>query len=175
MPSMKGMNIMKIDITWTITAVIAASSILSSILVAIINNKYQSKIRKMELEHAEHMHQLDLQQQIISRQFDIYYSNKREAFSEFMNAAGNFSAGKNSSTSYRELHSAIDKALLFCDQENQALLCNFQNYIDTKAFGEKYSLEERSTYSKTLNKISLSLNHELESSKPVIQSESREH
>ena len=53
---------MEINITWTITAIIAVSSFLSPIAVAIINNRHHAQIRKMELKHDEYMHWLDLQQ-----------------------------------------------------------------------------------------------------------------
>lgn len=165
---------MKFDITWTITAVIAASSILSSILVAIINNKYQTKIRKMELDHAEHMHQLDLQQQFTIRQFDIYYADKKKAFSDFATEAGNYAFNTQNTHSYNSLHSAIDKALLFCNAENQIMLCDFLKYADS-IFGQPFSFEDRYAYSQTLNKVSLSLNNELQSTKPVIQCECGKH
>lgn len=165
---------MKFDITWTITAVIAASSILSSILVAIINNKYQSKIRKMELEHAEYMHQLDLHQQSTIRQFDIYYADKKKAFSDFAAEAGNYAFNTQSAHSYNALHSSIAKALLFCNTENQIMLCDFLKRADD-IFGKPFSLDDRYAYSQVLNKVSLSLNNELQSTKPVIQSKRCEH
>lgn len=166
---------MKFDITWTITAVIAVSSFLSPIFVAIINNRHHAKIRKMELEHDEYMHQLNLNQQSIVKQFDVYYADKKEAFSEFANTAGIFSMGKGSQRDYENLHSAIDKCMIFCNSENNQLLCDFQNYIDIQVFGGGYSPSERSEYSKRLNSVVLSLNKELQSTKPVIQSERREH
>ena len=46
---------MTFNITWTITAIIAVSSFLSPIAVAIINNHHHVRIRKMELEHDEYM------------------------------------------------------------------------------------------------------------------------
>lgn len=166
---------MKFDITWTITAVIAVSSFLSPIFVAIINNRHHAKIRKMELEHDEYMHQLNLNQQSIIKQFDVYYADKKEAFSEFANTAGIFSMGKGSQRDYENLHSAIDKCMIFCNSENNQLLCDFQDYIDIQVFGGGYSPSERSEYSKRLNNVALSLNKELQSTKPVIQSECRKH
>ena len=74
---------MAIEITWTITAIIAVSSFISPIFVAIINNKHQIKMRRLELEHDEYMRQLDLQQQTMVRQFDIYYADKKSCFSQF--------------------------------------------------------------------------------------------
>ncbi len=44
---------MNVNITWTITAIIAVSSFLSPIAVAIINNLHHAKMRKLELEHDE--------------------------------------------------------------------------------------------------------------------------
>lgn len=166
---------MNIDITWTITAVIAVSSFLSPIAVSIINNKHQAKIRKLELEHDTHARQLELYNQAIAKQFDVYYADKREAFSEFVKNAGVYSMGKQSTRDYECLHSALEKALLFCNVENQTLMINFLNYVDTDAFGGGFSQGERTTYSKYLTEISLSLNKELESTKPVIDCESSKH
>lgn len=54
---------MNFDITWTITAIIAVSSFLSPIVVAIINNFHQARIRQIELEHDRHIRLLDIQHQ----------------------------------------------------------------------------------------------------------------
>ena len=159
---------MNVNITWTITAIIAVSSFLSPIAVAIINNLHHAKMRKLELEHDEYLRRLNLQQQFVTRQFDIYYLDKKNAFSDFMKQAGIFSMGKPSNISYESLHSSIDVCLLFCNKQNKQLLCDFQKYIDNIAFGGGYSSGELSSYSQKLNEISFSLNKELESTKPVI-------
>lgn len=162
---------MNIDITWTITAVIAVSSFLSPIAVAIINNKHQAKVRRLELEHDERIMELELQQQSVVKQFDIYYVDKRESFSDFVKQAGQFSMSKQSVKHYELLHSAIDTCLLFCNSSNQQRLCEFQQYIDNQVFGATYTIVERTSYSQKLNEISLALNQELESTKPIIQRE----
>lgn len=166
---------MKLDITWTITAVIAVSAFLSPIFVAIINNRHQAKLRKMELEHDAYIKQLDLQHQATIRQSDIYYSDKKSAFSEFVQYAGAFSIGRNDSNLYQKLRSSIDGALLFCNEFNQILLIDFQKYIDSEVYCSSYGSSERLEYSKLLSEISLSLNRELEDTKPVINCESCEH
>lgn len=166
---------MKFDITWTITAVIAVSSFLSPIFVAIINNRHHTKLRKMELEHDEYLKRLELQQHASIRQSDIYYSDKKSAFSEFVKCSGEFSIDRQRGGRYQVLHSAIDNALLFCNPKNQKHLNDFLNYIDTQVFGSTSGINERVEYSKRLNEICLSLNQELESTKPVIDCESCKH
>lgn len=68
---------MSLDITWTITAIIAVSSFLSPIVVAIINNRHQARLRKYELEHDRQIKQIDLNQQALIRQADVYYADKK--------------------------------------------------------------------------------------------------
>lgn len=165
---------MNIDITWTITAVIAVSSFLSPIAVAIINNKHQAKIRALELEHDERVRMIDLKQQTIIKQLDIYYADKKDAFSNFLNAAGLFAMGKQSRQDYERLQSTIQTAMLFCSPSNYALLSNFLEYVDN-IFGGGYTSSERNEYSKTLTSITTSLNEELSSTKPIIDSESSKH
>lgn len=165
---------MNINITWTITAVIAVSSFLSPVAVAVINNRHHAKIRKLELEHDEYMRQLDLQQQLMTKQFDIYYSDKRNVFSELMDKAGNYIFNTQKTTSYNSLHASIDRAILFCSTDNQIKLYDFLKYTD-EIFGRQLSPNERSKYSETVNSLSLALNAELKSTKPVIDCERCEH
>ena len=149
---------MEINITWTITAIIAVSSFLSPIVVAIINNRHHARLRKMELEHDEYMRWLDLQQTTTVKQFDIYYADKKKSFADFANAAGQFSFSKQTAQAYQEL------------QSNYDLLSGFLEYVDS-IFGNGYTRNERDEYTKTLTSITTSLNEELASTKPVIQRE----
>lgn len=166
---------MKFDITWTITAIIAVSSFLSPIAVAIINNMHHAKMRKMELEHDEYLRQMDLHQQLSVRQSDIYYADKKSAFLEFMSCAGTYSSDKQSLVNYASLHSAIDKALLFCHPVTQTLLRDFLQYVDQSVFYGGHTTDERIEYSSRLNEVAVSLNKELESTKPIINCECRKH
>lgn len=162
---------MKFDVTWTITAIIAVSSFLSPIFVAIINNRHHAKIRKMELEHDEHIRWLDFQQSTIIKQFDVYYEDKKKAFSDFAHAAGLFSFAKQHSQEYQSLQSATHIAMLYCTPSNYDLLSDFLEYADN-IFGDRYTKNERDDYTKTLTTVITSLNEELASTKPVIQCES---
>lgn len=158
---------MTVEITWTITAIIAVSSFLSPIVVAKINNKHQEKMRKLELEHDEYMRQLDLQQQLMVKQFDVYYSDKKAAFSDFLHAAGIYSMGKQSPRDYEALQASLQTALLFCDKNSKPLLSTFLEYAD-KILGGSYAQHEREEYSKILSSVTEALNKELSSTKPVI-------
>lgn len=161
---------MKFDVTWTITAIIAVSSFLSPIFVAIINNRHHAKIRKMELEHDECVRWLDLQQSTIIKQFDIYYEDKKKAFSHFAHDAGLFSFAKQNHHEYQALQASAHTAMLFCNESNCHLLSDFLEYADN-IFGDGYSKNERDEYTKTFTSVITSLNKELASTKPVIQRE----
>ena len=161
---------MEINITWTITAIIAVSSFLSPIAVVIINNRHHARIRKMELEHDEYMRWLDLQQTTTVKQFDIYYADKKKSFADFANAAGQFSFAKEEEREYKMLQSSAHTAMLYCNKSNYDLLSDFLEYIDN-IFGSGYTKAERDDYTKTLTSVITSLNEELASTKPVIQRE----
>lgn len=147
---------MKFDITWTITAIIAVSSFASPIAVAIINNMHHAKMRKMELEHDEYL-----------RQLNIYYADKKTAFSNVLKAAGDYSGDKQSLDKYGVLHSAVNNALLFCNEENHDLLSKFLHYVDSEVFDKGYTESELITYSTYTDKLAFSLGKELESTKPL--------
>lgn len=63
---------MELNLTVTISVIIALVALVSPIAVAIINNRYQARLRKMELQH-------DLE----VKQMDVYYSEKKQAFNLF--------------------------------------------------------------------------------------------
>lgn len=165
---------MKIDVTWTITAIIAVSSFLSPIAVAIINNLHQAQMRKMELNYNRQIKELDLKQQAITRQTGIYYFDKKTAFSDVLKYAGRFASQKYDLTSYNLLHSAIDVAMLFSSYETRSALNIFLDHVDHIYFGTGASEEERANYSDAVSFLASSLNLELESTKPVVDSESSE-
>lgn len=160
------------DFTITVSVILAICALISPIITALINNRHHSKIRKLELQHDKDLRSANLMHEILTRQADIYYHDKKEAFSDFLLKAGSFSLEQGRDHPYEALHSSIDKALLFCDPDNQKLLCDFQNYIDVDFFESEDTSHKRSEYSKTLNYLALSLGKELASSKPVIEYES---
>lgn len=162
---------MNIDITWTITAVIAVSSFLSPIAVALINNHHNAKLRHMELLHDENIRWLDIQKETASHQFDVYYSDKKAAFSKIAISSGEFSLLCKSVDRYHALHSAIDEALLYCNPQNYYLLKNFQHYVTHEVFGKNLSSYDLDSYNETLASLLSSLNEELLSTQPVIKRE----
>lgn len=92
---------MTFDVTWTITAIIAVSSFLSPIAVAIINNMHNTKMRKIELEHDEYIRWLNFQQSTIINQFNVYYSDKKNAFADFQMLLDNFHSPKKKSVNIK--------------------------------------------------------------------------
>lgn len=166
---------MNFDITWTITAVIAVSSLLSPIAVAIINNRHNEKLKKLELDYNLRFQTLQINQQEENRLANIYYSDKKNAFSDFLKAAGHFPEDKQSLKNYGSLHASIDNASLFCSSENRLLLENFLNFINTEAFLGGYNTTDLTTYSDRVTQLTISLSKELEETKPVINRKSSEH
>lgn len=162
---------MKFDITWTITSIIAVSSFLSPIFVACVNNWHHSKIRQLELEHDRALKRIDLQLQASIRQLDVYYNDKKSAFSDFARCASILSLSRNVAGDYQAFLSSIDKALLFCESSTQELLVDFSHYVDTQVYGKSFTSDERQLYSAKLCELCRALNAELELSKPAIESE----
>lgn len=163
---------MTIEITWTITAIIAVSSFLSPIFVAKINNKHQEKIRKLELEHDEYMRQLDLQQQMAIKQLDIYYSDKKTAFADFLHAAGVYSMGNESARDYEALLASLQTALLFCNETSKSLLLSFLEHANKILWNSSAPIEQEE-YSNILTSVTNALNEELNLTKPVIDCKKR--
>lgn len=63
---------MELNLTITISVIIALIALISPIAVAIINNRYHMKLRKMELQY-----------EISTKQMDVYYSDKKQAYDNF--------------------------------------------------------------------------------------------
>ena len=162
---------MEFDITWTITAIIAASSILSQIIVALINNHHHAKMRKMELEYDTRIRQMDLMQENITRQSDIYYSDKKKSFHDFLQAIGSYAGDKDHLGTYGALLSAANTAFLFCSKENKENIRNFLTYVDSSALGSGYSVLSLLEYNAKAMNLAESLSAELESSKPIADCE----
>ena len=158
---------MEFDITWTITAIIAVSSFLSPIFVALINNHHNAKMRKIELEYNACLRKMDLMQENITRQSDIYYSDKKQAFRDFLQAIGNYGGNKEDLDTYGQLLSSANTALLFCSKENKTNIRDFLTYVDLSTLGSGYSSEILLEYNSKAMNLAESLSTELESSKPI--------
>ena len=160
-----------LDLSWVITAVIAIAAFLSPVAVALINNHHAYKMKKLEFCHEENMKKLSLSHEAAQKQFEIYYADKKTAFSEVLRSAGNFTASKQSLERYQNVHSAVDTALLFCDSQNQKTLISFMDKIDNEVFGSGSSREERTMYSSLIASLGCELNKELTSTKQIVEHE----
>ncbi len=143
---------MKVDSTVTLTVVIALVALISPIFVTLINNIHHTKIRKLELNH-------DLK----LKTADTYYSDKKDAFTNFLNAAGKmrtFVSDFSTQNKVSELKSAAEKVMLFCTNETELMISQFICYVEeyTKA---KYSEEDDLTFDNLLSSIADSFNQEL--------------
>ncbi len=135
---------MTIEITFTITAIIALCSLISPIIVAKLNNSHQEKMRKLELDH-----------DLLIQNVNTKYVNKHRAYSEFMIAASEY-INHSEITSYEsKLLSSLHSALLLCEPSTEEHLLMLKQIVD-----EGYYQEEQS-YKLLLSTIAASFNHEL--------------
>ena len=158
-----------LDLSWAITATIAVVAFLSPIVVAIINNHHSRIMRQMDIAHQETIKKMESDTALIEKQFSIYYADKKAAFSDFLQASGQFSLTMQSTTAYEALHSSADKALLFCNGYNQELIIRFLERVDEEFFGKQTSREQRKAYTFCITYIASSLNTELLNTKPPIE------
>lgn len=140
-----------------VTSVIALAAIVSPTLVAIINNTHQTKLKILEFKHDSQV-----------RQFEIYYADKKAAFSEFIRAAGVFASYRADTSAYADLLSALNRALLFCDHKNKTVLHDFLDFIDGECFNSSEDLDSYREYSKRLRNVADCLSLDLESTKPRV-------
>lgn len=139
---------MEFNLTVTISVIIALVALVSPIAVAILNNRYQARLRKMELQH-------DLE----VKQMDLYYSEKKQAFYDLLKIAGVYRIDPDRPNLER-LQSAAYSAILFCNQENKAKLQSFVK-LANEQFGQPISIDERMKYCEDLFSLSSALNDEL--------------
>lgn len=70
---------MKINLTWTITTIIAICAFMSPIFVSIINNRYKLKMKKIDVERQNHKEYLDHKRKLIDSFFeDIAPASRNE-------------------------------------------------------------------------------------------------
>ncbi|MDO4175545.1 MAG: hypothetical protein Q4D42_12355 [Eubacteriales bacterium] len=142
-------SVPEIDLTWTITAIIAACALISPVLTAIINNWHHMRVRKFELKHDATV-----------KQFDIYYADKQKAFDDFAKAAGMYAMDHFDEQSYGKLHSAISASMLVCSPQNKEMLCEFGHYAN-HFFNNSLAVEERKEYLEKLFSVCDALNKDL--------------
>lgn len=153
--------------TWDTSSVLALATVISSVLIAAINSRSQRKIHEKDIQHEDYSHWLDLQEKLFIDQRNIYYSDKKKAFSDFVNAAAVFIVEPATRRPYENVQTALRTAMLFCSRENYDLLYLFSLDID-EIFCSNVPGTFRKKYNQKLSDIAKSLNLELESTKPVV-------
>lgn len=139
---------MEFNLTVTISVIIALVALVSPIAVAIINNRYQARLRKMELQH-------DLE----VKQMDLYYSEKKQAFDLFLKNAGSYRFIP-TPIKLDELQSAAYSAILFCNDEHKQEISNFLSFANEQ-FNIASNSSKMNEYNQLLFAIASFLNKEL--------------
>ncbi|MCR5836003.1 MAG: hypothetical protein K6G88_05830 [Lachnospiraceae bacterium] len=141
---------MNLDISFTIASIVAITSIISPIFVALINNRHHSKIRKLELS-------CELKQ----KQLSTYYRDKFNAYNQLIDLAGSFLAHNGNRSQYGGLTTAIHNAYLLSNDDSKSVIQDFSNYITNDAFGNGMTLQQRKEYEKKLFALSSALRNDL--------------
>lgn len=139
---------MEFNLTVTISVIIALVALVSPIAVAIINNHYQAKLRKIELQH-------DLE----VKRMDLYYAEKKQAYYDLLKIAGIYRISPDP-INLEKLQSAAYSAILFCNQENKEKIDSFL-YFANELFKKPYQNLDKIQYCESLFSLSSALNDEL--------------
>lgn len=137
---------MKLDSTITVSIILAICALFAPSITAIINNRHQYKIRKLELNY-----------DIKKHHSDITYQKKYDIYKTFLDSAGDYSLMYTSVGSYTKTLSCAENALLLCDSETRPLLLKF-----IKGLNENIA-SNRHEYVILLSGIADSFNRELSS------------
>lgn len=143
-----------INISFTITAIIAIVALFSPIFVAVINNKHQIKIRQIELNN-------NIQQ----KKFETYYMDKSNAFRSFLINAGQYCSNYWKPEFHALMLSSLENALLFCENKiSTDALIAFSLYINSKFStlkNDNKSIDDILELSNKISELSIILNKEL--------------
>ena len=137
---------MKLDSTITISIILAICALFAPSITAIINNRHQYKMRKLELE-------CDLKRQHSS----ITYKNKYDTYKAFLDSAGDYSLMHSYAGNYTKMLACSQNALLLCDSETKSLLLKFIKGLDENMTSNRHE------YTVLLSGIADSFNCELAS------------
>ena len=137
--------------TSTTTGIIAIIALISPIVVAMINNFFSYFMRRLEFKA-----------RMKERQFDTYYTDKKEAFTEFVKDASELVTCIKSGNRYQAIFNSIHKAMLFSNEDNKKLLSDFLEYVNDILFHQdNLSKEWQVEYMRKYTHITHSLNIEL--------------
>lgn len=143
------------DSTITISIILAICALFAPSITAVINNRHQYKIRKLELHH-DHA----------AKKTETLYERKCNTYMALTRAAGQY-AVNHTATSFRsELLACIQAAILLCDSSTLPLLLKINGLIECKEqFDESQYLIVLTSLSEALNKElnSLSVKYDVDS------------
>lgn len=143
---MKGMIVLKLDATITISIILAICALFAPSITALINNRHQYKMRKLELE-------CDMKSQHSS----VTYKNKYDTYKAFLDSAGDYSLMHDYVENYTKMLACSQNALLLCDSETKPLLLKFIKGLDENMTSDRHE------YTVLLSGIADSFNRELSS------------
>lgn len=137
---------MKLDSTITISIILAICALFAPSITAIINNRHQYKIRKLELRH-----------NFITNQSNVIYANKYNVYKSFLEEASKYSMFNDYAKEFTSILACTQDALLLCNPETKKLLLDFLERFSN------HTISNRDEYITELNKIADSFNSELSS------------
>ncbi|MBQ8730106.1 MAG: hypothetical protein IJY81_02825 [Lachnospiraceae bacterium] len=140
---------MDTKIALIITIAVTASTVISPIFVALINNLHQRGLRKLELKHESSMTQLK-----------IFYENKKNAFSDFLFIAGKACVDIGDPMIELDFFAKAQTALLFANPTNADSISLFIQSV-ANHFDKVNTEENCYALQKQLSIIATRLNAEL--------------
>lgn len=120
----------KIDLTVSISVIVALCAIISPMLVAIINNRHALKVKEIELSYS-----------LKEKQLTTLYQDKFTAYEKLINEIGTFIAHNKNSDCFGSLSTAIQNAYIVANTDCTYKIQSFAKYISDDAFGADWSRE----------------------------------
>lgn len=111
-----------LDLSISIAVIIAITALISPIIVAILNNQHQYKIKKMEYEESKKIKELEMQSELKKHQWDTYYAKATVVFEELANNVGTFLGNTSYLEPYSKALGSINQARIYADKELQGYL-----------------------------------------------------
>jgi len=147
------MDIVKNEIYDLITVIIAITAIIAPVLVAFINNQHQKLMKKIDLEKEEK-----------ETAYKQYYSDKKNAYEEFLQIAGAFTPNNNLPNAVPEgLASAASKALIYASADCQIKIKDFVE--KSREIARQHYEDPFAEYWHRLSMLAITLDKDLKNTK----------
>lgn len=115
-------NSLALDLSISIAVIIAITALVSPIIVAIINNRHQYKMKKMEYDESKKLKEIEIQSELKKHQWDTYYVKATVVFEELANNVGTFLGDIGYLEPYSKALGSINQARIYADKELQGYL-----------------------------------------------------